>query len=64
MWQIVNNVDIDSAKKLPLFARTPFLEAEGIVRTPLVGEAINLKSLFQQNFLGQRLKRTYKLLEN
>ena len=30
MWQIVNNVDIDTAKKLPLFARTPFLESEGL----------------------------------
>ena len=30
MWQIVNNVDIDTAKKLPLFQRTPFLESEGL----------------------------------
>ena len=30
MWQIVNNVDIDTAKKVPLFARTPFLESEGL----------------------------------
>merc|ERR1712141_83532 len=30
VWQMVNNVDIDTAKKLPLFAKTPFLEAEGL----------------------------------
>ena len=30
VWQIVNNVDIEAAKKLPLFQRTPFLESEGL----------------------------------
>ena len=30
MWQIVNNVDIDTAKKLPLSERSPFLESEGL----------------------------------
>ena len=30
MWQIVNNVDIEAAKKYPLLARSPFLEMEGL----------------------------------
>ena len=30
VWHIVNNVDIDTAKKVPLFERSPFLESEGL----------------------------------
>lgn len=30
MWQIVNKVDREAAKKVPLWVRTPFLEMEGL----------------------------------
>jgi hypothetical protein len=30
VWQIVNKVDTETAKKIPLFARTPFIEMEGL----------------------------------
>ena len=31
IWHIVNNVDIEGSKKLPLYARSPFLDAEAIL---------------------------------
>ena len=34
VWQIVNKVDTESAKKLPLPVRTPFLEMEGLRAPP------------------------------
>ena len=30
VWQIVNKVNIDAAKEVPLFERSPFLEAEAL----------------------------------
>ena len=30
VWQIVNKVDTEKAKKIPLFARSPFIEMEGL----------------------------------
>ncbi len=34
IWQIVNNVDIEESRKLPLWARSPFLEFEIIAPAP------------------------------
>ena len=30
VWQIVHNVDTETAKKIPILARSPFLECEGL----------------------------------
>ena len=29
VWQIVNNLDVENAKKIPLSRRTPFIEYKG-----------------------------------
>ena len=57
MWQIVNNVDIDAAKKLPLFARTSFLEAEGIVRSK--GFAMNTSIETAENMQSPRVIKSH-----
>ena len=31
VWQIVNNVDTEIAKKIPIRARSPFIEREGLM---------------------------------
>ena len=30
VWQIVHNVDTEAAKKIPILARSPFLECKGL----------------------------------
>ena len=30
LWQIVNNVDVETARKVPLWVRSPFIEMEGL----------------------------------
>ena len=30
VWQIVNKVDTEIAKKVPIWARSPFIEMEGL----------------------------------
>ena len=38
VWQIVNKVDTEIAMKIPLMARTPFLEMEGLMMENMVEE--------------------------
>ena len=38
VWQIVNNNDFESSKKLPLWERTPFIEYEGLTRDEMILE--------------------------
>ena len=38
VWQIVNKVDTEIAMKVPLMARTPFLEMEGLMMENMVEE--------------------------
>ena len=42
VWQIVNKVDTEIAKKVPLWARSPFIELEGLM---LEGMAEELKTM-------------------
>ena len=39
VWQIVNKVDTETAKKVPLFIRTPFIEMEGLYTPKNIEEA-------------------------
>ena len=43
VWQIVNKVDTETARKLPLYARSPFLEMEGLMRPEHLETIINSK---------------------
>ena len=31
VWQIVNKVDTENSRKIPLWARSPFVEMEGLI---------------------------------
>ena len=58
-WQIVNDVNIDALFKIPLFARSPFIEMEG-----LIGE---LRDILEQHLPPQAqemMLESIKLAEN
>jgi hypothetical protein len=38
MWQIVNSIDTQKAKDVPLWVRTPFLEAQGLFNNSFMEE--------------------------
>ena len=59
MWQIVNNVDIDTAKKVPLFARTPFLESEGLRQMKGVP-----KEALDKNLLLKTMSKSIETAQN
>ena len=59
VWEIVNNVDIETAKKLPLFARTPFLESEGLKDVKDVP-----KEVFDKNPLMKLMSNSIETAEN
>ena len=38
MWQVVNNVNQEKAKKVPLLMRSPFIEFEGLIKGTHYGQ--------------------------
>ena len=44
MWQILNNLDLEATKKIQLYERAPFLEAEGLeskeIHNPLIQNSL------------------------
>ena len=73
VWQIVNGVNIDALFKIPLFARSPFIEMEGIIgplrdileeQLPPQAQAMMLESIkLAENMPSPRVIKTHLPLE-
>ena len=46
VWQIVNKVNTEKARKVPLWVRSPFLEMEGLFRE---GDAEVYRKMMEEN---------------